>query len=205
LVTTASIQGNDADIVITSGVAENKHDVNKGLRYTARPDKIAVNTTRARYLDVYVANFGPAIEYLHAKQKVGTDMLVSTKCTMYRALVEHLHNNGSIVSAGDFGRTVLADEPDVLLKSSHQQRYEYKLEKKGSKAQPTGMGQREARNTDVASPLKDPKIGSSAKQKKKEAIKARAAAAGMSLNQYKKHRKEQAEGALKDAETENEN
>jgi hypothetical protein len=62
-------------------------------------------------------------------------MLVSKKCAMYRALVEHLHNNGSIVSAGDFNRTVLAGEPDVLFKSSHKQRYDYKL--KGSKVQPT--------------------------------------------------------------------
>ena len=129
--TTASIQGNDADIVITSGVA-----ADKGLRYTAKAVNIAVNTTRARYLDVYIANFGPAIEFLYTKKKRATATLVSKNCAMYRALVKHLNNNGSIVSAGDFGRTVLADELDVLLKSSHKQWYDYKLEK-GSKVQPS--------------------------------------------------------------------
>jgi hypothetical protein len=129
LVTTARVQGDDAPICICSGVAAHKTDVNKGLKFTAEAKAIVVNTTRSRYLDIYVANFGPAVTYLYTKKRGEPSVLSSKQARMYRKLVEHLHENDSIISAGDILRALISDTPQRLQQSSYRQTHNYGLEK----------------------------------------------------------------------------
>lgn len=125
------IQDDDADIHITNGVVANRDDINMGIRYSTEADKIAVNTTRARYLDVHVGNFGAAVEFYHTKAVAPgcNPLLLQRAAALYRDLVEYLYNTGSIISATDFELTVFAENPQRLLKSSHSMRYDFTLDK----------------------------------------------------------------------------
>lgn len=132
--TTQAIQGKEVEIGLTSGVVRIPADANKGLRFTASSKNIAVNTTRAKCLDIYVANFGPAVDALHKRQRGQQILLAETFLTTYRKLIEHLHDLGSIISSDDMIRAVMGKDTRTLIRSSFQTAHNFKLSKSGKKA-----------------------------------------------------------------------
>ena len=128
--TTKVIQGEDVEIGFTSGVARNPADVNKGLRFTANPKNVAVNTTRSKSLDIYVANFGPAADALYKRLPGQSIKLTEGIHLQYRKLIEYLHDLGSIISSEDMDRAILGREPRMLRKSAYRLAHDYKLEEK---------------------------------------------------------------------------
>jgi hypothetical protein len=212
--TTHGIQGGDANIGITSGVIRDPQDANKHMKFSGNPRNIAVNTTRSRWCDIYVANFGPQVDVINARTQDA--YLMYRTMGRYRKMIEWLHNNHSIISSADIEDALLRKEPCQLLTSRYKKQHDFLLGADGFKAKkeakaaakkadggpsggPPGGGFGTRNKHSGASPSK-PDTKHQKGPTKKEAMKQKAADMGMSRTAYGKWLKSEKANAASTAD-----
>lgn len=122
--TTHASQGSAVDIGLVTGVVRDPKVANKHTQFTGGSKNIAVNITRSRKLDIYLANLGPMVDVLQETnaQKRESAHLLRRELTKFREMIETLHNDKLIISHQDVNDALLEPKPRSLNFSRYQMR-----------------------------------------------------------------------------------
>jgi hypothetical protein len=115
--TTHSIQGGDVDIGFISGIIRDPKNADNHIKFTGDKKNVAVNTTRSRWTQFYIGNFGPMVEFLQTSDTIKLHASKIHRMPEFKALVRGYHDTDSIISSEDIYEALL-DKKRTLLKAS---------------------------------------------------------------------------------------